>query len=69
MARIQTANGRSDLRLRFKAISPLVDRVMRLVEGSHCDTGKELQLEGLRPETANSVHTLAGAGSAVTKAA
>src|SRR5260370_34881478 len=61
MARIQNANRRSDLLLRFggrragtsfldieawmpseiKAVSPLVDRLMRLIGGSHCVAGEE----------------------------
>jgi len=61
MARIQNANRRSDLQLRFagrragtsfldieawmpseiKAVSPLVDRLMRLIGGSHCVAGEE----------------------------
>ncbi len=61
MARIQNANRRSDLQLRFagrragtsfldieawmpseiKAVSPIVDRLMRLIGGSHCVAGEE----------------------------
>src|SRR5260221_10574513 len=60
MARMQAANGPSDLRPQFagrhagsffeidawmpseiKAITPLVDRLMRLIEGSHCVCGEE----------------------------
>jgi anti-sigma regulatory factor (Ser/Thr protein kinase) len=29
----------------MKAIAPLVDRLMRLVEGSHCVPGEELHVE------------------------
>src|SRR5467141_2373093 len=64
MARIQTANGPSDLRPHFagrhatsffeieawmpseiKAISPLVDRLMRLIKGSCCVAGEEAAIE------------------------
>ena len=61
MARMETANERSNVRLRFtdkrtgasfleidawihseiKAISPLVDRLMRLIEGARCIAGEE----------------------------
>jgi serine/threonine-protein kinase RsbW len=39
-----------------KAISPLVDRLMRLIEGSHCVTGKEHAVElALREALSNAV--------------
>jgi serine/threonine-protein kinase RsbW len=39
-----------------KAISPLVDRLMRLVEGSHCITGEEHAVElALREALSNAV--------------
>jgi len=72
MARIQTANGPSDLRPQFagrragsffqieawmpseiKAISPLVDRLMRLIEGSHCVAGEEPAVELALEEALN----------------
>ena len=72
MARIQTANGPSDLRPQFagrragsffqieawmpseiKAISPLVDRLMRLIEGSHCVAGEEPAVEFALEEALN----------------
>ncbi|HEX4542804.1 MAG TPA: ATP-binding protein [Candidatus Acidoferrum sp.] len=76
MARIRTANGRSDLQVQFagtresgslleidswmpseiKAISPLVDRLMWLIEGSHCVTGEEPAVElALREALNNAV--------------
>src|ERR1700751_4894374 len=40
----------------IKAISPLVDRLMRLIEGSHCITGKEHAVElALREALSNAV--------------
>jgi serine/threonine-protein kinase RsbW len=72
MARIQTANGSSDLRPQFagrragpffefevwmpseiKAIFPLVDRLMRLIEGSHCVCGEEPSVELALAEALN----------------
>jgi anti-sigma regulatory factor (Ser/Thr protein kinase) len=72
MARIQTANGLSDLRPQsasrragplfeieawmpseIKAISPLVDRLMRLIEGSHCVCGEEPSVELALAEALN----------------
>jgi serine/threonine-protein kinase RsbW len=73
MARIQNANGRLGLRLRFagrrtgasfldieawmpsetKAISPLMDRLMRLIEGSHCVSGEEPSVELALAEALN----------------
>jgi serine/threonine-protein kinase RsbW len=72
MARIQTANGPSDLQPQFagrhapsffqieawmpseiKAISPLVDRLMRLIEGSHCVAGEETAVELALEEALN----------------
>ena|SRR2546422_5809775 len=39
-----------------KAISPLVDRLMRLIEGSHCITGEEYAVElALREALSNAV--------------
>jgi serine/threonine-protein kinase RsbW len=39
-----------------KAISPLVDRLMRLIEGSHCITGEEHDVElALREALSNAV--------------
>src|ERR1700756_2329955 len=39
-----------------KAISPLVDRLMRLIEGSHCITGEEPAVElALREALSNAV--------------
>src|ERR1700741_1416163 len=39
-----------------KAISPLVDRLMRLIEGSHCITGEECAVElALREALCNAV--------------
>ena len=39
-----------------KAISPLVDRLMRLIEGSHCITGEEYAVElALREALCNAV--------------
>src|ERR1700719_5153018 len=72
MARIQTANGLSDLRpepasrrvgslfeieawmpSEIKAISPLMDRLMRLIEGSHCVCGEEASVELALAEALN----------------
>jgi len=72
VARIQTANGPSDLRPQFagrhagsffqieawmpseiKAISPLVDRLMRLIEGSYCVCGEERCVELALAEALN----------------
>ena len=72
MARIQTANGPSNLRSQFdgrhagpffeieawmpseiEAISPLVDRLMRLIEGSHCVCGEEPCVELALAEALN----------------
>jgi serine/threonine-protein kinase RsbW len=40
----------------IKAISPLVDRLMRLIEGSHCITGEEHAVElALREALSNAV--------------
>jgi serine/threonine-protein kinase RsbW len=40
----------------LKAISPLVDRLMRLIEGSHCITGEEHAVElALREALSNAV--------------
>lgn len=40
----------------IKAISPLVERLMRLIEGSHCITGKESDVElALREALNNAV--------------
>jgi anti-sigma regulatory factor (Ser/Thr protein kinase) len=40
----------------IKAISPLVDRLMRLIEGSHCITGEEHAVElGLREALSNAI--------------
>jgi serine/threonine-protein kinase RsbW len=40
----------------IKAISPLVERLMRLIEGSHCVTGEELAVElALREALNNAV--------------
>jgi serine/threonine-protein kinase RsbW len=40
----------------LKAISPLVDRLMRLIEGSHCITGEEYAVElALREALSNAV--------------
>ena len=40
----------------IRAISPLVDRLMRLVEGSHCVTGEETAVElALREALSNAV--------------
>jgi serine/threonine-protein kinase RsbW len=40
----------------IKAISPLVERLMRLIEGSHCITGEELAVElALREALNNAV--------------
>jgi serine/threonine-protein kinase RsbW len=76
MTRTQTANERSNLRLRFrerrtrasfldidawipsatKEISPLVDRLMRLIEGTHCVVGEEAAVQlGLREALNNAV--------------
>src|SRR5258706_13780533 len=72
MARIQTANGPSDLRPQFagrhagsffqieawmpseiEAITPLVDRLMRLIKGSHCVCGEERCVELALAEALN----------------
>ena len=72
MARIQTANGSSDLRPQsarrhadpffeieawipseIKAVSPLLDRLMRLIEGSHCVCGEEPSVELALAEALN----------------
>jgi serine/threonine-protein kinase RsbW len=73
MARIQTTNGRPDLRLRFagsrpassfldieawmpseiNAISPLMGRLMRLIEGSQCVAGEEPAVELALAEALN----------------
>jgi len=73
MARLQTTNGRPDLRLRFarsrpgssfldieawmpseiNAISPLLDRLMRLIEGSRCVAGEEPAIELALAEALN----------------
>lgn len=76
MVRMQTANGSSNLRLRFAArssrgssleidswipseierISPLVDRLMPLIAGSHCVTGQECAVEvALREALSNAI--------------
>jgi hypothetical protein len=40
----------------IKAISPLVERLMRLIEGSHCITGEESAIElALREALSNAV--------------
>ena len=44
------------IRSEIKAISPLVDRLMRLIEGSHCVTGEEPAVElALREALNNAV--------------
>jgi len=44
------------IRSEIKAISPLVDRLMRLIEGSHCVSGKEFDVElALREALGNAV--------------